>query len=1184
MRKFMTALWWVGCTVVAQAAMAGEAPVAPASPPAPMDMQPFGPVRVPPGCEPAMRVARAGAKSPADLSGALPVADYLDALYDCIDPRGVGLADLYKPRNDWLEKDAKRYTEVLARGKFSWLVVPVQTQYFGFDRIERALLSAEIADAFAAQGDAPSPFLAARALGEIRRRYEPGAPEALAATLGASRMLLAFAGHDGKHQMTLTLQLLECKGGACWILKRHDWRNLAFSDERPPFLAIRAIRGALVSDLLGTSAAASRPIETQPNRSTAVDLSALGKAPSAAEPAAVAAVIAALAPHPDELGRDRLEALALREALNGAPTAANRVRAAYAAFRLKRRPYALALLEGRRDPAATTLRELLNGNLIEAQAELPRVAAADLKMILAFAVQDLRLIYDRRAEFDYSAARRVFGESAGAWPSLVERRVSDLDTWGSRDASTPKLLLDDVFPVAGQDLKSVVKGLRVVGRDADPDASLVTASLHHLALAQGKLPPGSCCSATRENSSWSIYWLAESLIESNVFKSVTFRLVAQGTPDAAAKLLEVHQEYFAGHPDFEVLRFRTAAALAELAPNEMAGQITRQAETAEASAAYWSQGQNEAAMSSVLRSSETMFLREAYTKDFPRRGWWPPSVVEGGSHTDWACEAFSYSQVDPSPATFCLGDSPPQRRASVLAEFAARFHGDSQAAALLKQVMPRNPSADPVAELRAAIAKEPENWSNYRDLGLLLLRRDANYREAQKVYLSYPGFKRRDPEEPVRIANDAYEVGTQLFWRGQAELARPLYELSAGLQTGSAGSMTSEIRLALIDGDYESAAQGSIERALRYPNAYGYRDYLSLLHVLGHGDDARAGFTQIAKNFDNPSAWLSMVVGQRMNSTTADQFRRWVLSEDIRAARYRGRHFAPIYALWWMTTDRTPGADFVQTMQRIEADETRRISPDGFALERSHPTMDDVEVVPPSSLWGSAAPRLQPGSSVSSEYVLLADALSAYHAGNYEAAVTKFIALSDHYPIESGDTAVALGYFAYASAKTGDKLHLEAFLPSIPDFEQSFDYWLAKAYFAAAKHDAESARRALVRAFNTRPYTDSRPIMTEYQYVEACETVLKETGDPRVLTMIVDWAKAWQRIQPMAAWAYAVEADHSTVATDVTRAIAITLYLDPLSPRLAKFDAARMAAARAWLKSSNPFLKPKQRPEPRPGV
>jgi hypothetical protein len=294
----------------------------------------------------------------------------------------------------------------------------------------------------------------------------------------------------------------------------------------------------------------------------------------------------------------------------------------------------------------------------------------------------------------------------------------------------------------------------------------------------------------------------------------------------------------------------------------------------------------------------------------------------------------------------------------------------------------------------------------------------------------------------------------------------------------------------------------------------------------------------------------------------------------------------PIIALWWMTNDRRPTADFPQLMRKIEADETRIVESDGIGLTRPHPReIDGSQLVRPSSLRIDDPVMLPAGSNAPSEYVLLADALGAFYAADYDAAVSRFAALADRYPIEEDDTMAALSYFAYAAAKTGDKLKLEAFISTrIIGADQYFDVWLARAYFAAVRHDADAARQALVRAFNVRPYTESRPIMTEYQFVEACEIVLKETGDQRVLEMMVDWAKRWQRIQPMASWAYAVEAQYSKNAVDVNRALAMTLYLDPGSPRIAKFDAAKVAAARAWLKANNPFLKEKARRDSRPSV
>jgi hypothetical protein len=167
----------------------------------------------------------------------------------------------------------------------------------------------------------------------------------------------------------------------------------------------------------------------------------------------------------------------------------------------------------------------------------------------------------------------------------------------------------------------------------------------------------------------------------------------------------------------------------------------------------------------------------------------------------------------------------------------------------------------------------------------------------------------------------------------------------------------------------------------------------------------------------------------------------------------------------------------------------------------------------------------------------------------------------------------ALPYFAYAAAKTGDKVGLEKYLPKIQNSDQDFDAWLAHAFFAAVRHDADAAQKALLRARWVRPFTDFRPVMVEYQYAEACEIIGRETGDARFAQMALDWARRNQKMNPTHAWSYAMEAQYSAVSADRTRALAMALYLDPASPRIAGFEATRVAAARAWLKAHPPFAK-----------
>mgnify|MGYP000850502461 CR=1 FL=1 len=138
-----------------------------------------------------------------------------------------------------------------------------------------------------------------------------------------------------------------------------------------------------------------------------------------------------------------------------------------------------------------------------------------------------------------------------------------------------------------------------------------------------------------------------------------------------------------------------------------------------------------------------------------------------------------------------------------------------------------------------------------------------------------------------------------------------------------------------------------------------------------------------------------------------------------------------------------------------------------------------------------------------------------------------------------------------------------------------FDASLARAFFAGSRHQLDAAYTALQVALRNRPHTDYRPVFTEYQYAEACEWLFRDTGDRRFRNALLDWARANQLIQPTQAWAYTMEYAYREPGPDRTRALAMSLYLDPASPRIKEASSAELADARAWLKVNQPF-KPRR--------
>ncbi len=110
---------------------------------------------------------------------------------------------------------------------------------------------------------------------------------------------------------------------------------------------------------------------------------------------------------------------------------------------------------------------------------------------------------------------------------------------------------------------------------------------------------------------------------------------------------------------------------------------------------------------------------------------------------------------------------------------------------------------------------------------------------------------------------------------------------------------------------------------------------------------------------------------------------------------------------------------------------------------------------------------------------------------------------------------------------------------------------------------------ALVR----RPFTEGRPIFTEYQYAEVCEWLFEATRDTRYRNLALDWAKKNQAFQPWFAWAYAMEARLSTNPAERGRAIAIAYYLDRKSARLGLLPKGEVANAVKEYANRNPFRR-----------
>ncbi len=454
------------------------------------------------------------------------------------------------------------------------------------------------------------------------------------------------------------------------------------------------------------------------------------------------------------------------------------------------------------------------------------------------------------------------------------------------------------------------------------------------------------------------------------------------------------------------------------------------------------------------------------------------------------------------------------------------------------------------------------------------MERGGQYEEASEILLAHPPFHAESPPKRVELSIAAARAAGLFFFNGHEDLAGPFFEISAGLNTGSDASLTSELRLDILAGRYRKAADESLVRAHRYPNPYAYRDYLSFLHAFGRSDEAWRGFSQVANSFDIGEVWVSALVGQRREGLSEPQIREWLNRPGIRDAKFRGQRFAMRYAVLVNASDHETPRDLGALVEQIEGEPTAWIDTEGYLARTSPSDPNGVELKPPSS-FTTDKPRPPSGTRVKSEFAYFGAAYTAIQHGDPSRAVEELKAMAAYYPIESADFSFAIPYFAWAAAKTGDKVELEKYVmtPGGDDFRVRFDFFLARAFFAGIKQkDSARARELLANSLPEHPFTDNRPVLVEYQYAQACEWLYKETKDQGFRDMLLAWVKSEQRVHPTLAWAYAMEYTYAPTAERRLRALAMTLYLDPKSERIASATAADRRAAEAWGRGHNPFL------------
>ena len=1097
-----------------------------------------------------------------------------------------------RPTSVWRTTEQGYYEGLLSKGRFDLLLVPFQVQDFALDRSTRSLMTAELAVAIgAAQKKVPDPYLVGRALGDGERRLNVDRINRLADKLQVTRIVWGYVGHLRDKTMRITIQYQDRpeNPGKPWGAPgaRH-FEKVPFSEEDPPAEVFRRMLPEVLKTIGLDPSPPAGPATESRLEASGLPPSPLQMVSDRAEPARDAyylQMLAALAPRGAERMRERLTEKSMLAILGMSPASPDyRILKARGLMQMGQRTAALKTLGVPESDEEKHLYALLNGNLPEVERYSARIQPGVRAIIAKIELNEIAAVYGVRTQKQSLAGVKKLKLAGQVWQFLAVRAFTDWDTWSQFENGRLKVLLDREFPITGFTAEGIVRGAASLGDMSKVQTALDLSVLDHVRKFRETQAADWCCAPVAARLTAQDYLdFLDSVGTDNLVRQAHLRAWTQGAPQAALEFLDRIDSAYRDQPQLTVERARAESLLAREADGARKEGLLKAAYEHAFNAFYWEQGQTRYAaqarevLGGVSRP-DYGYLDNLYASDYPFRSFYPSSEAGGSMDLGIASEkaGLQNSGFDFAPVTqlrWLLGEvrGDWSQFEEVLKSIENRFAGaPSRVLLLAKESARKGDIGTAQRYYREGIKGQPRHWQAYMDLGKILFE-EGDTGKAAQLFMSYPEFATRSGENVVERSNHAFDAGSLFYWSGNLRQAMPLYRIAAGLRTGSNASMSSEIRINLANGDYAAALIGSLERARRYNTAFGYRDYLGMLHAMGHSKEAWNAFNVLIGQMASPELWETPLVGHRMAGAPESEIAEWVARDPVRKSGYAG-----LYLLRAGVTDRMPTqglADAVAAVERpvwkIEDAQRHlvRASVDG----KSHQVLNS-QGLPGSTLPLGVFDRVKK-APVKSDLVYFAEAYRSMRTGDFVRAnglLEEALAL---YDVRHPDLAYLLPYYAFAAAKSGKSAQVSARLDKLDIAYQRFDYYLARAAVAGLAGKTAESLRSLKLALHRRPFTVSRPLYTEYQFAEICEWLYEATRNPKYRDEAVSWAKSVQAFNPWFAWPYALEAKYSTNKSGRSRAIAMAYYLDKKSERLAKIPKNETNAAVKGFTGRNLFLK-----------
>lgn len=1032
----------------------------------------------------------------------------------------------------WATQQAERARRSLASSPgYTTLVLPVLPSG-EMEWGARFYAAGEVRQWYIQQGERVPPIEWVRdALGMHMREYSLQDVFALANTLKVRRIVWGYAGANsrfgqpGPNSATLTTHSIrfhlvrqEAPADGQWAIGKpmaEEYVHCEKSQDNGEIRVLKAFadcRATLQAGLKLTAVAT--PVVDAGSGSTDVLLQRLPTPEEYAQPLARALYLQWLAMlTPDYVVFRRQEyfarsLLALSALADTAPHV--RLLRARAYLHMGMRPHAVSLLTAPLTVEENAFLALANGNLAGLDEAIARIPDPLLRVMADIERIDLQYRYTENVSED--EIREIVAQ-APVWAFELRRRLADGDVWQADSTLGVKESMDSWLPVQGFSVEDVNQSAK---NEADPSNAVLlveTAFQKHadaLWLLWDKEAKG------HDTPEADLLGLLEGLGQAGLVRQIRYSGFTQGRPEKALQWITLYERVFAGQPEFMQMKLRLVEKTSKTGTGRQVEASQVDKETLEETFQYF---------------YEPYCCSRRYD-----------AIASHYKHyeSEWSHDDIALLEND-----IRLAETEGEDPGYLDQQLQSRFEGHPRKPVLAaRKASAAQDAAGAEQFYQQAIAQNPYAWDLVYERGQALAEA-GQLEQAAKVLQQYKPFS----EGPkalgrVELSNNAYDAGNILYWGGDYQASRPFYAIAAGLETGSVSYFKATAKIAMLDGQWQQAAEQFLQCGRRYQASHCLGAYVSLQLLAGQGADV---------------------------ATAADDIVRKVREKETLDARLRLQQHA-----------RQADSAMCEWISQMEAIEPAlKQSGMGDYYRYSMARMDRPGVNTPGAVLPCLAAATDKPITSTGEYLATQFQFEQAVLTNNRAAARKAVgrlyAYCNQMPVrmaifQQTFWACDFAHYERLSQFLAGELQPVTQSPTLPA-DAGMEAYLDAAVIQAGRGQHTEAQ-AQLRAASLRlskALSNKNPVAPQYVLLEFAEALYRATGDKGYASLMVEWCEVWQHLLPWEPWLYSVEAAYTDSPARRVRALAIADFLDPAAAHLASVPESEREAARNWFRQHPPF-------------